>query len=104
MWHRVRRDVITVTYPGDCKTFDEIVDSWSVPAVAAGGCHINTFEQALIRADDIITCGASDLTVGRNFRARDQNTITAVNAYKLLVHDRVALRKASEMVTGISRD
>jgi class I fructose-bisphosphate aldolase len=96
-------DVIKVAYPGDPDAFTEIITSCPVPVVAAGGPRTDTFEQALIQADSIISCGAKGLTVGRNVWAPDRDTIAAISAYKAVVHDRVPAYKAIAMMDGPDR-
>jgi class I fructose-bisphosphate aldolase len=87
-------DVIKVAYPGDPVEFKQIIDACPVPIVAAGGPRTETFEQALVQAEAVIGCGASGLTVGRNVWARDRDTVAAITAYKLVVHDGIQPREA----------
>lgn len=97
-------DVIKVTYPGDPDAFREIVGSCPVPVVAAGGPRTNTFEEALQQAEDIVGAGASGLTVGRNVWAPGRNTIAAVSAYKMVVHEGFAADQASKLAGSIESE
>ena len=91
-------DVIKVTYPGDPLAFRDIIACCPVPVIAAGGPRTDTFQQALLQAEAIMTSGASGLTVGRNVWAPDRNTIAAISAYKLVVHERLPVNEAIKVV------
>jgi class I fructose-bisphosphate aldolase len=97
-------DVIKVTYPGDPVAFGEIVASCPVPVVAAGGPRTSTFEEALRQAEDIIGTGASGLTVGRNVWAPGRNTIAAVAAYKMVVHEGRTADEANKLAGPIESE
>jgi class I fructose-bisphosphate aldolase len=91
-------DIIKVPYPGEPDAFREIVDSCPVPIVAAGGPRTQTFDQALSQAAAAISSGASGLTVGRNVWGHGRDTLAAISAYKLVVHDGIDPAKALEAV------
>jgi class I fructose-bisphosphate aldolase len=97
-------DVIKVTYPGDPGAFRDIIACSPVPVIAAGGPTTDTFREALLQAEAIMTSGASGLTVGRNVWAPGRNTVGAISAYKAVVHEKLGVddaMKAAEEV-GLS--
>jgi class I fructose-bisphosphate aldolase len=97
-------DLIKVTYPGDPEAFREIIEACPVPIVAAGGPPTETFEEALLQADAIISAGASGLTVGRNVWSHGRKTTNAILAYKSVVHDRLPVATVMDPVRGITFD
>lgn len=93
-------DVIKVIYPGDPDGFREIVGSCPVPVVVAGGPRTETFMEALEQVRVVLSCGASGLTVGRNVWGPNVDAVTAVSAYKHVVHDGLSPKEA----IGLSAD
>ncbi len=96
-------DVIKVAYPGDALAFKQIIECSPVPIVAAGGPRTEGFEEALVQADAAISAGASGVTVGRNVWSRDRDTVAAIAAYKLVVHERLHAPEAIEAASSLGR-
>ena len=59
-------DLIKVPYTGDVASFRDIVNTFPVPVVAAGGPRCATLEDAVAMAEDIGKAGAAGATMGRN--------------------------------------
>ena len=90
-------DVVKVIYPGDPLAFGQIISSCPVPVVAAGAARTDTFEQALLQAEEVISSGAAGVTVGRNVWAPGRDVGAAIGAYKLLIHEGMTAQKAIQM-------
>jgi len=59
-------DVIKVPYTGDVASFRDIVNTFTVPVVAAGGPRCATLAEAESMVRDIGKTGAAGATMGRN--------------------------------------
>lgn len=90
-------DIIKVAYPGDPAAFGQIISACPVPVVAAGGPRTETFEQALLQAEQVMSSGASGVTVGRNVWAPGRDVSAAISAYKLLIHEAIPAQRAIQM-------
>lgn len=97
-------DVIKVIYPGDPGAFREIVESCPVPVVVAGGPRTETFLEALEQVSVVLSCGAAGLTVGRNVWGPNVDAVTAVSAYKHVVHDGLSAKDAIRLSEGEAND
>ena len=81
-------DIIKVPYCGDVEAYRQIVESCSVPVVAAGGPQTRTFEEALAMLRDVTRSGARGATVGRNAWGFEKVT-GSVRAIAHVIHEGV---------------
>ena len=79
-------DVVKTFYTGSAETFAQVVEM-TAPAlvVAAGGPRLETDEDVLVMAHDVVQAGAAGITFGRNVWQSD-NVAGMIGALKHLVH------------------
>jgi fructose-bisphosphate aldolase, class I len=86
-------DVIKVGYPGDKKSFIDIVNSCPTPIVIAGGPKEPTLGAALNSTRDAIDAGAKGAVVGRNVWGA-QDVKKASRAYYSVIHEGLGFEAA----------
>jgi class I fructose-bisphosphate aldolase len=93
----VGADVVKTPYCGDVAAHRQIVDDCPVPMVAAGGPTTRTFEEALQSMWEVVEAGALGATIGRNVWGF-LNITANVEAFKAVIHDRLAPKEAMAKV------
>jgi class I fructose-bisphosphate aldolase len=91
-------DVIKTPYCGDIEAFRQIVSECPLPVIAAGGPKAETIEVALNMAHDVVLSGAKGMTVGRNVWGV-QNITKAVHLFSAVIHDKMDVNKALEVIS-----
>jgi fructose-bisphosphate aldolase/2-amino-3,7-dideoxy-D-threo-hept-6-ulosonate synthase len=91
-------DIVKTVYTGSPETFKEVVRKCPVPVVLAGGAKVETDEEILKLASDVMEAGAMGVTFGRNvFQHRDPTLI--VRAIRKVVVDRDSVEEALEVMS-----
>jgi class I fructose-bisphosphate aldolase len=94
-------DVIKVGYTGDVASFRQVVESLSVPVVAAGGPKARNLREALTAMSGVVQAGGSGATIGRNIWGVEK-TAEACRAFKAVLLEGMSIDKAlkAEGLTG----
>lgn len=92
-------DVVKTVYTGDRESFRQVVRKCPVPLVLAGGAKVDSDEEVLKLADDVMKAGAMGVTFGRNvFEHRDPTLI--VRAIRRIVIEKRSVQEAMEVMTS----
>jgi fructose-bisphosphate aldolase / 2-amino-3,7-dideoxy-D-threo-hept-6-ulosonate synthase len=90
-------DIVKTVYTGSPETFREVVKKCPVPVVLAGGAKVESDEEVLRLASDVMKAGAAGVTFGRNvFQHRDPTLI--VRAIRHVVIDGSSVEEAMEVM------
>lgn len=94
-------DVIKVGYTGDVASFRQVVQSVSVPVVAAGGPKAKNLRAALTAMGEVVQAGGRGATIGRNVWGVAK-TAEAVRAFKAVLLEGHSVEAAlqAEGLTG----
>ncbi len=92
-------DIVKTVYTGSPETFREVVRKCPVPVVLSGGAKVESDEDVLKLARDVMGAGAMGVTFGRNvFQHRDPTLI--VRAIRRIVIDGGSVEEAMEVMSA----
>lgn len=87
-------DIVKTYYADD--GFDKVVEGTPVPLVIAGGPKLETDQDVLKLAFDVIQMGAAGLDFGRNVWQSD-HPVAMIRALRGIVHDGMSVEAAGEL-------
>ena len=90
-------DIIKTHYTGTQEGFKEVLASCPVPIVCAGGPKTQTEKEYFQMVRDMVTSGASGITMGRNIW-QHKNPKGMMNALCALVHDKAEVDNALSLI------
>jgi DhnA family fructose-bisphosphate aldolase class Ia len=90
--------IVKTFYTGSAETFAEVVET-AAPAlvVAAGGPRLETDDDVLRMAYDVVQAGAAGITFGRNIW-QSENVAGMIGALKYIIHEDGTVAEAAAML------